>query len=140
MAEPVKRLSNDGTGPEYSSPNDQNKKMSRTDHLLNNPYAKSTQIEEEQDKPDDPSMLSPTAVDDDTRLLGKALLESFAQASIWFNINPNDTSILIIESPTSIPAPSTLLDKNHKPIWELIADIPKMDSFLQEELVSDSTS
>jgi hypothetical protein len=38
-------------------------------------------------------MLLPTAGDDDTRLLGKVLLESFAQANIWFTINPDDTSV-----------------------------------------------
>jgi hypothetical protein len=139
MAEQAKRAPKDGNGTDYSSPNDRNKKISRTDHLLNNPYTKGTQIEEEQEKRDDPSILPPTADDGDTRILGKVLLELFVQANIWFTINPEDTSVIIIEAPTSIPAPSTLLDRKYKPRWELIAAIPNMDPFLPEELQSKGT-
>jgi hypothetical protein len=138
MAESLKRAPNDGDAKAYSSPNDRLKKSSRTGHLQTNPYAKGTKIDEQQDNPDDP-MLPPTeSNDDDNKLIGKALLTSFAQANVWFTISPDDASVLVIESLTTIPLPSTLLDKNHQPRWALIEAIPKIEPFLPEELEAKS--
>jgi hypothetical protein len=123
-------LPNDGDAKAYSSPSDRLRKASRTGQLQTNPDAKGPKTDKQQENPDDP-MLPPTESNDDgNKMIGKALLESIA--------SPDDDSVLIIEAPSSIPSPSTLLDKNHQPRWALIESIPKMEPFLLEEFEEQS--
>jgi hypothetical protein len=140
MAESSKRSPNDGSAKAYSSPSEQYKNISRTEHLQANPYDKGAQIDEQQENTDEPMPRSTDSDDDDHHIIGKALSNSFAQANIWFTTSPDENSVIIIEFPFSIPAPATLLDKSHKPRWELIEAIPKMDPFLTKELESKSTA
>jgi hypothetical protein len=78
MAEPPKRAPGDGSN--YSSPNYQHKKMSRTSRLEIKNYEKIPPFDE---APSQASARVPINSDnDDTTLIGKALLARFTQANI----------------------------------------------------------
>jgi hypothetical protein len=136
MAEPSKRSPNDGDGSNYFARNDRHKKMSRTSHLQDKITEKTPQIDDVPANTTDP--MEKESDDDNSNFIGKALLASFTQANVWHTISPDDITIIIIESPSAIPAPSSLLDTNNKPCWDIIKSIPKTDILLPEELLPDT--
>jgi hypothetical protein len=132
MDETPKRAASDGDGTNYSSPNDRHNKVSLTSNLAIKNYQKTPPIDEAQIHSSAPLPFSNN--DDDTTLIGKILLESFTQANIWYTPSPDDKIIMIIESPSMIPAPLTLVDTNNKPRWDIIKAIPKTDLLLLEDM------
>jgi hypothetical protein len=105
----------------------QKPKQPRTSHLQNHSAGKPLQIEEDPAKTYDAT--AKDSDDDDANFIGKALLASFTEANAWHTISPDDSNIMIIETPSAIPTPSTLLDTDNKPHWDIIKSIPKTISF-----------
>jgi hypothetical protein len=91
MVEQSKGSPNAGLGPNYSSPNDRHKKLSRTSHLQDQTKEKTLQIDEVPANTTDP--MDKDSNDDDNNFIDQALLASFSKANVWHTMSPDDSTV-----------------------------------------------